>query len=225
MSGPQQNPNPQPVPGYDPLAGAAGVSASSRSPSCPLGRSRATIVAIRAHNGADSGAGPGTLVDVEIDGNPCGWRIQLGGKWPKYGIKDMKRLLAACMNLSEHDPRITAADAPELRAMQADPTPYAGREIMVDVFENLKPEATTGRPKIDKATGKPYLTVIPSAIDGTGTITGGSPTSSAPAAPPPVPATPRAPAGPPAGWFECPEGHPNRGTHWYNASGYREIGA
>ena len=227
--GPTQNPYPNQAPPYapplggyaDPLAGAGGLSASSRQPPCPIGRSRAKIVAIRAHNGADSGAGPGILVSVDVAGAACGWRIQLGGKWPTYGIKDAKRLWAACNGLSEHDPRVTACDAPELRAMQADPTPYAGREIMIEVFENTKIDRETGRVKIDKATGKPYLTVIPSALDGAAF----APAPAAPPAPAPVPA-PAAPAGPPAGWFDFPAGDPRCGVSRYNAAGEtRQIGA
>lgn len=195
--------------GYDPLAGAGAVGLDARTPPPPLGDHVAEIVSIRSHNGI---AGPGILIDVTTGpaATPGGWRIQLGGKFPAYGIRDAKFLLAACEGWAKDDPRAVWADAPELRAMMADPTPYKGRKIRILVTEDTRPDKTTGQVKIDKATGRPYVRVQPFPLDGA------APLVASPAAPPPAPP---AASGPPAGWYAFPPGDPRHGTHYYRADG------
>lgn len=193
--------------GYaDPLAGAGGVGLEARSAPCPLGDHEAEIVSIRQHNGI---AGPGILIDVEIAGKPCGWRIQLGGRYPQYGIRDAKILHAAVNGWATDDPRAIAADTPQLRHMMAEPCPFKGARIRVAVTQNVKPDRMTGQVKVDPQTGAPYLNVRPRALDGA-------------SAAPPVPAAAPIPAsvsGPPPGWFDFPEGDPRRGVQRYNAAG------
>lgn len=209
-----QNPYPPaPPPGVDPLAGAAGVGLDLRSVPPALGESEVTIESIRYHQGFK---GPGILIDVlTAAGEARGWRIQLGGQFPHYGIRDAKILLAACEGWGRQDPRAIRADDAALRAMMTDPCPYKGRKIAISVVEDTKVNRQTGRVNVDPTTGRPYVRVYPRALG-----TAAEPGEGNATAPAPVQAPVQAPVtGATAEWFAFPPSDPRHGTHVYNRAG------
>lgn len=209
MSGPTQNPYPPPpaAGGYDPLAGAAGVSLEQREPPPPLGYATGAIKSIKRHTSSKPGGAPGLLIHVDqIDGLSAteerAFRITFGGQFPQYAQRDCKRLCAAILGYASTDPRAVALDGPDMWRIFDVPGAHVGKRIGM-----FTAEATKTDPKTGKRYANTRVSTIGDASDG-----GGAP---APAAP--VTAAPAAPSGPPAGWFAFPASDPRASTHWYNA--------
>jgi hypothetical protein len=202
------------IPGLDDSTGL-----DTRLPSPDLGAQDVRIDLIRFHR-SSFGNLDGVMVEVtDHDGNGRAWRINLGGKFPKFGATDCKRLAAAIRGLAFDDPRAAALSPAEVASMYGPTNPFKGAKIRIEAFESDKANPKTGRRYVNArvlgpATGAPAVTHAPTAAP--------APAFQAPAAPPPPPAAPPAPAavqGPPAGWYAFPVGDPRHGTHYYDASG------
>lgn len=204
------NANPPTIPG---LGDDTGLD--TRLPPFDLGRQTITIDSIRYHQ-SSFGNPDGIMTEgVQDDGSVRAFRINLGGKLPKYGAIDAKRLYTAAKGVRFDDPAAAAITAAEVMSMYAANNPMRGRRIEIEAFDS---------DKINPKTGRPYRNV---RVIGPGAAGGAPPSaipSAAPAAPPPpppppAPAAPAPAAGPPAGWFEFSPGDPRHATHYYNAAG------
>jgi hypothetical protein len=201
------------IPGLDDSTGL-----DTRLPSPDLGPQDVRIDSIRYHR-SSFGNLDGVMVEVtDAEGNGRAWRINLGGKFPKFGATDCKRLAAAIRGLAFDDPRAAALAPAEVASMYGPTNPFKGARIRIEAFESDKINPKTGRRYVNArvlgpATGAPSATHAPTAP------TAPAAASPAPGAPPPPPAPAPAPQGPPSGWYAFPAGDPRHGTHYYNAAG------
>jgi hypothetical protein len=199
------------IPGLD---GNTGLD--TRLPSPDLGPQDATIDSIRFHR-SSFGNPDGVMVEItDGAGNGRAWRINLGGKFPKFGAIECKRLAAAIRGLSFDDPRAAALSPEEVASMYGPSNPFKGAKIRIEPFEADKVNVKTGRPYVNvrclgPATGAPAVTHAPAARS--------APVAPSPPSPPAPPVAPAAPVGPPAGLYAFPAGDPRHGTHYYDASG------
>lgn len=204
------------IPGLEPETGF-----ETRLPSPDLGPQDGTIDSIRFHR-SSFGNPDGVMVEVQDHaGNGRAWRINLGGKFPKYGAIDCKRLAAAVRGLTFDDPRALALSPAEVASMYGPSNPFHGARIRFEAFEADKVNAKTGKRYVNvrvlgPATGAPAVTHAPAARSAP---VAPAPAPAAPPPPPAPPVAPAAPVGPPAGWYAFPAGDLRHGTHYYDASG------
>jgi hypothetical protein len=198
------------IPGLDDNTGL-----DTRLPTLDLGPQDVRVDSIRYHR-SSFGNPDGIMVEVtDHEQNARAWRINLGGRFPKFGATECKRLAAAVRGLAFDDPRAASLAPAEVASMYAPANPHKGARIRVEAFENEKINPKTGRRYVNvrvlgPATGAPAATHAPTAP---------AAASPAPAAPPPPPAPAPVPQGPPPGWYAFPAGDPRQGTHYYNAAG------
>lgn len=198
------DPNLPSIPGLDDNTGL-----DMRLPPLDVGIQDVRIGSIRFHHSM-MGNPDGVMVEVFTGSDSLrAWRINLGGRFPKYGATDCKRLASAVRGLALDDPRAAGLTAAAVASMYGADQPYKDAMIRVEAFATEKVNAKTGRPYVN------VRVIGPSA--------GAAPVAPAAAAPPPTPAAPvtppPVPIGPPAGWFEFPAGDPRRGVSLYNAAG------
>src|SRR5687768_6738746 len=169
------------------MDGIDNVQLSSRLPAPPLGSHEATLVSVREHQ-STRGAGIGLLVEVEIDGVPYAWRINLGGKFPEYGQRDAKQLCAALLGIEDPARAATEVTKAVTTSILSDDQPCKGNKFQITVFESKN---------VNPKNGEPYRTVRCRALS-TGEASGVVALPPAPPAPPPVATFP------PAGWVQHP---------------------
>jgi len=194
------------------LGGFGSVGFDRRLPRLPLGLQPVSLVALTYHQGT---GGNGILVSVLLEGReaegPKGWRIQLGGKFPKYGKRDTKEVTAAIEGLPLTDPRAMALDTPDALKIIRNPTAFKGRRFLVNVTES-------GRS--DVKTGIPYLDHRPMAHEsGAAPVVATTPTAPAADPTPPPPPASAAPADDGGPWFDFKASDPRAGRRQYNRAG------
>lgn len=167
------------------MDGIDGVKITQRLDPLPLGVHDVTLLSVREHKGEKGGLG--VLVDVELDGRKYGYRIQLGGKFPEYGQRDVKALCAAVLGIADPAKAADEITKAVVASILSADQPMRGKTFRVSVSEDTK---------LDK-NGKPYLRVRASVTPGT--------SDSAPTLAPAVPSIPAAPAFPPSGWQVHPQ--------------------
>ena len=188
------------------FAGAGGTGGEYTGRSPELGNHRVGYVSMREHR-SEKGSGNGIIVRVMQAGEERGFRIQLGGKFPQYGIRDVKAVIAAIENTTGSDPRIVAMDYAAMKPYfsDVDRKGWGVGEIEIEVYEADKVNAKTGRPYVNARVFKVGSlgnlgVVLPSRVGAPAPAQATAPAAPVAAAPPPAPSPPpaaQAPAQPP----------------------------
>ncbi len=199
-------------------AGSIGGEYTGRAPE--LGNHRVKFVSMREHK-SQKGSGNGIIVTVLQAGEERGTRIQLGGKFPQYGIRDVKAVIAAIEGKTGSDGTIAALDYAGMKPYfsDVDRKGWGSAEIEIEVFETDKVNPKTGRPYVNMRVFKlgslANLGVIPASRVGAAVAAPAAAQAApvalaapvAPAAPPPPPAPVVAPA-PAEAWYPLTAGDP-----------------
>lgn len=158
------------------------VELSSRSRALPFGTHEVTLISAREHRGRQGGLG--VLVDVEMGGKKYGWRIALGGKFPEYGVREVKALAAAVLGIQ--DPKKANAEITKgvIAALLSENSPMCGKAFGVEAYGQTNKDGT---PQCDPR-GVQYTKHVPYALS----------TAFA------VPAIPSIEPFPPPGWQKHP---------------------
>lgn len=154
----------------------------------PMGTHEATLVYAQEHETESSG--PGLLVCVSVGDIEYGWRIAVSVKYPKYGQRKIKSLIAAVLGRDSDGSDITTR---ELENFVSPKSPYTGRRFRVSVAKQLDKE---GNPAVDKF-GRAYYDYSYERVE-----------SAEPEAPAPAPLPPALPGKKsriPEGWTQHPK--------------------